>query len=446
MQLVVPVRHRSRYYSAFAFLLGIGTSAAYPSTMRVLRHTRSALARERAFDARYHSPWPRSRHRDQPNARGHPSPAWRAATRLLRQRAADNGAGRHRARCLVWLRRNHWQEGRRGEGRAGNRRLEAPSLRRRGHHRRHALSDEREESRLASGLIPSRSRSLSRWSSSRHPGLASRSMKMLCAEQGAQRSYLRFALTCVLTYVIFSALRSGCRTRSDSRRAEGRHRDASTLDFSEPRRRCSACTTTLRTALFGNRFARRCAGLLVLGDPHRALGALGTWDRLRPRAGSELRSPIKLPSTIRHKAAHSKTTSKTPPAHGRLPRRRRHVETSASSTAREPRRRLHALAITMMVLSALLCAGTLLDPALAITKNRNPRPENHHALHETRRKAQLSSSSTSRERILSFPTAHPSGPVLEKAGRLARAFRQKRWPVVLVNVAGGAPAVPTRGR
>ncbi len=41
--------------------------------------------------------------------------------------------------------------------------------------------------------------------------------------------------------------------------------------------------------------------------------------------------------------------------------------------------------------------------------------------------------------ILSFPTAHPSAPILEKAGRLARAFRKKGWPVVLVNVAGGAP-------
>ena len=41
--------------------------------------------------------------------------------------------------------------------------------------------------------------------------------------------------------------------------------------------------------------------------------------------------------------------------------------------------------------------------------------------------------------ILSFPTAHPSGPVVEQAGRLARAFRHKGLPVVLVNVAGGAP-------
>ena len=41
--------------------------------------------------------------------------------------------------------------------------------------------------------------------------------------------------------------------------------------------------------------------------------------------------------------------------------------------------------------------------------------------------------------ILSFPTAHPSAPVLERAGDLAKAFRANGQPVVLVNVAGGAP-------
>ncbi len=41
--------------------------------------------------------------------------------------------------------------------------------------------------------------------------------------------------------------------------------------------------------------------------------------------------------------------------------------------------------------------------------------------------------------ILSFPMAHPSAPILENGGRLARAFRKKGLPVVLVNVAGGAP-------
>ena len=37
--------------------------------------------------------------------------------------------------------------------------------------------------------------------------------------------------------------------------------------------------------------------------------------------------------------------------------------------------------------------------------------------------------------ILSFPTAHPHGPVIANAARLARAFRARSLPVVLVNVA-----------
>ena len=41
--------------------------------------------------------------------------------------------------------------------------------------------------------------------------------------------------------------------------------------------------------------------------------------------------------------------------------------------------------------------------------------------------------------ILSFPTAHPTGPVVANAAALADAFRAKGLPVVLVNVAGGAP-------
>lgn len=47
--------------------------------------------------------------------------------------------------------------------------------------------------------------------------------------------------------------------------------------------------------------------------------------------------------------------------------------------------------------------------------------------------------------ILSFPTAHPSGPVIEKSGALARAFRKKGLPVVLVNVGGMAPGRTDHG-
>ena len=41
--------------------------------------------------------------------------------------------------------------------------------------------------------------------------------------------------------------------------------------------------------------------------------------------------------------------------------------------------------------------------------------------------------------ILALPTAHPVSEVVQHAGALAEAFRRHGLPVVLVNVAGGAP-------
>ena len=41
--------------------------------------------------------------------------------------------------------------------------------------------------------------------------------------------------------------------------------------------------------------------------------------------------------------------------------------------------------------------------------------------------------------IVSADTAHPSSQIVERAARLAQAFRQKHRPVFLVNVTGGAP-------
>jgi nicotinamidase-related amidase len=48
--------------------------------------------------------------------------------------------------------------------------------------------------------------------------------------------------------------------------------------------------------------------------------------------------------------------------------------------------------------------------------------------------------------ILSLPTVHPIDGVVKKAGALADAFRAHRLPVVLVNVAGGAPGRTERPR
>ncbi|HWF03601.1 MAG TPA: isochorismatase family protein, partial [Candidatus Angelobacter sp.] len=41
--------------------------------------------------------------------------------------------------------------------------------------------------------------------------------------------------------------------------------------------------------------------------------------------------------------------------------------------------------------------------------------------------------------IVGIPTVHPSGEIVERSARLARAFRERGLPVVLVNVSGRAP-------
>jgi len=41
--------------------------------------------------------------------------------------------------------------------------------------------------------------------------------------------------------------------------------------------------------------------------------------------------------------------------------------------------------------------------------------------------------------IVSYPTAHPTTDVVQRAASLAAAFRRHQLPVILVNVSGGAP-------
>jgi nicotinamidase-related amidase len=48
--------------------------------------------------------------------------------------------------------------------------------------------------------------------------------------------------------------------------------------------------------------------------------------------------------------------------------------------------------------------------------------------------------------IVANPTAHPSREIVRRAGELAAAFRRRKLPVVLVNVAGGAPGRTEQGR
>jgi nicotinamidase-related amidase len=48
--------------------------------------------------------------------------------------------------------------------------------------------------------------------------------------------------------------------------------------------------------------------------------------------------------------------------------------------------------------------------------------------------------------IIGLPTAHPIADVVKNAARLAKAFRRRNLPVVLINVDGGAPGRVERSR
>jgi nicotinamidase-related amidase len=48
--------------------------------------------------------------------------------------------------------------------------------------------------------------------------------------------------------------------------------------------------------------------------------------------------------------------------------------------------------------------------------------------------------------IVDAPTVHPTGEIVERSANLAAAFRHHGFPVVLVNVTGGAPGRTERSR
>jgi len=48
--------------------------------------------------------------------------------------------------------------------------------------------------------------------------------------------------------------------------------------------------------------------------------------------------------------------------------------------------------------------------------------------------------------VVGIPAAHPIGDVIGRTAQLARAFRERGWPVVLVNVSAAAPGRTDAGR
>jgi nicotinamidase-related amidase len=47
--------------------------------------------------------------------------------------------------------------------------------------------------------------------------------------------------------------------------------------------------------------------------------------------------------------------------------------------------------------------------------------------------------------IVGIPTVHPAGEIIDRAAQLARAFRERGLPVVLVNVTGSPPGRTAAG-
>jgi nicotinamidase-related amidase/predicted MFS family arabinose efflux permease len=109
---------------------------------------------------------------------------------------------------------------------------------------------------------------------------------------------------------------------------------------------------------------------------------------------------------------------------------------------------LHSLAAVAGALSVILFIVTLFDRTLARAVAAAPAAPADTAISQAKEKTmpltKLDDSSALividlQKGIVGLPTTHPTGEIVDRAARLAQAFRERDLPVVLVNVAGRAP-------
>ncbi|AKV00368.1 Permease of the major facilitator superfamily [Labilithrix luteola] len=210
---------------------------------------------------------------------------------------------------------------------------------------------------------------------SRRPGLTEPflDLRSLAANKALSATYLRFAVTCLLTYVVFYGF---AQWMQDALGYSATEAGIATLPLSISAAVASllgARTTSIRAPLAFSAFGLLvgCGGLLVLGDHSSrwALGAVGIVFGVAQGASAVANQAAVYEQAP---AAQIGTASGLQRTAGYL------GAVGASSLlgffygARATSAGLHALAVTMVVLSALLCAGTLLDPALATAKKSKP--------------------------------------------------------------------------
>jgi MFS family permease len=198
-------------------------------------------------------------------------------------------------------------------------------------------------------------------------------VRMLAANKALSATYARFGLTCVLSYVVFYGF---AQWMEDALGYTATQAGIATLPLSITAAIASllgARTKTLRAPLAVAAFGLLTGfgGLLVLGDRASpfAIGVVGLVFGVAQGVSS-----VANQAAVYEQAPASEigTASGLQRTGGYL------GAVGASSLIgffygrRATTGGLHSLALTMMVLSALLCAGTLLDPSLKVVKRTHP--------------------------------------------------------------------------
>jgi MFS family permease len=198
-------------------------------------------------------------------------------------------------------------------------------------------------------------------------------VRMLAVNKALSATYARFGLTCVLCYVVFYGF---AQWMEDALGYTATQAGLATLPLSITAAIASllgARTKTLRGPLALSAFAllAGCGGLLLLGDgaSRLAIGAVGLVFGVAQGASSVANQAAvyeQAPANEIGTAAGLQRTAGYLGAVGASSLLGFFYGKQATTGS------LHSLALTMMVLSAILCAVTLLDPFLETTKKPQP--------------------------------------------------------------------------
>ena len=196
---------------------------------------------------------------------------------------------------------------------------------------------------------------------------------MLAANKALSATYARFGLTCVLSYVVFYGF---AQWMEDALGYTATQAGVATLPLSITAAIGSllgARTKSLRAPLALAAFAllAGCGGLIVLGD-HASRLEIGV-------VGLVFGVAQGTSAVANQAAVYEQAPAKEIGTASGLHRTAGYLGAVGASSLlgffygkRATTGGLHSVALTMMVLSMLLCAGTLLDPSLKAAKKPHP--------------------------------------------------------------------------